>query len=192
MATRKRGTAPIPELVRALMQDHRRLENLFEQFGGLNGNVQARQALSQTLCGSLTVHAQVEEEVLYPELRKRADFRALVDEAIVEHSVAKGLIAQLEDMQADEPLFDATVTVLGEYTAHHIREEEKEIFPRIGMLDVDHAGMAATLQQRTRELRLQYGLPQLPAEVEARTPAPPPAQGRAGARAPRRSEARHH
>ena len=39
----------------------------------------------------------------------------MVDEAVVEHASAKDLIAQIEAMQPDEELYDAKVTVLGEY-----------------------------------------------------------------------------
>jgi hypothetical protein len=57
------------------------------------------------------------------------DDRSL-NKAAVEHGVAKELIAQLQSMDVFDPLFDATVTVLGEYVNHHI-EEENEIFPKV-------------------------------------------------------------
>ena len=43
---------------------------------------------------------------------------------------AKDLIRQLDSMQPEDDLFDAKVTVLGEYVKHHVKEEEEEMFPK--------------------------------------------------------------
>ena len=53
-----------------------------------------------------------------------------MDEALVEHAGAKDLIAQLEEMDADDELYDAKVTVLSEQIDHHVKEEEGEMFPK--------------------------------------------------------------
>jgi hypothetical protein len=52
-----------------------------------------------------------------------------MDEALVEHAGAKQLIAQLEDMEPGDDLYDAKVTVLREQIEHHVKEEESEMFP---------------------------------------------------------------
>ena len=36
-------------------------------------------------------------------------------------------------MTPGDRLFDAKVTVLGEYVDHHVEEEEKEMFPSVGL-----------------------------------------------------------
>jgi hypothetical protein len=43
-----------------------------------------------------------------------------MDEALVEHAVAKDLIAQLEDTSPEDDLYE--VTVLGEQIDHHVKE----------------------------------------------------------------------
>jgi hemerythrin superfamily protein len=61
----------------------------------------------------------------------------------VEHATAKDLIAQIREMDASDPMFEAKVKVLGEYVDHHIEEEEKEMFPRVKkakQLDLDALG----------------------------------------------------
>jgi len=76
------------------------------------------------------VHAQVEEELFYPALRKvrSKELTKLLDEAAEEHQVAKQLIAALADRQPQEGRTEAKVTVLGEYVLHHVKEEEQEMF----------------------------------------------------------------
>ena len=41
------------------------------------------------------------------------------------------LIAQIEQAQPGDELFDAKVKVLGEYIRHHVKEEQNEIFPKL-------------------------------------------------------------
>ena len=63
-----------------------------------------KQELIDAACGELKTHAQVEEEIFYPAVRKALpDEDALLNEADVEHAGAKDLIAQIEDGSADAP-----------------------------------------------------------------------------------------
>ena len=51
----------------------------------------AKQAMNES-----KVHAQVEEEIFYPAVKKAIESSELVDEAKKEHQEAKSLISQLE------------------------------------------------------------------------------------------------
>lgn len=42
----------------------------------------------------------------------------------MEHASYKDLISQLQEMDAGDDLYDAKVTVLGEYIDHHVAEDE--------------------------------------------------------------------
>lgn len=90
-------------------------------------------------CNELTVHAEIEEQEYYPFLRDQdpEEFGDLLNEAKVEHASAKDLIAQLSTMGPDDELYDAKFTVLGEYIAHHVQEEEEELFPKIISKKID-------------------------------------------------------
>ena len=83
----------------------------------------------------------------------------LLDEAEVEHASAKDLIGQIQSMQPDDDLYDAKVTVLGEYINHHVEEEEGQMFPKARRAKVDLAGLAEQLKQRKQELMSQSGAP---------------------------------
>ena len=139
------------DAIKLLTADHREVKALFKQYEKLaNGQADAeeRKALAEQICGMLTVHATIEEEIFYPAAREALDDEDLLDEAEVEHASAKDLIAQIQGMNADDDLYDAKVTVLGEYVNHHVEEEEGEMFPKCKKADMDLAELGTELQER--------------------------------------------
>lgn len=109
------------------------------------------------ICEALTVHAQIEEEIFYPAAREAIDDDDLLDEAEVEHASAKQLIAEIQSMTVEDRLFDAKVTVLGEYINHHVEEEESEMFPEARSSDLDLKKLGAQLEERKAELMAALG-----------------------------------
>jgi hemerythrin superfamily protein len=119
------------EVIQVLKKDHKMVKHLFAEFEGLSGRVaQKKPALVEQLRQALTVHAQVEEEVVYPAFKEHRALNALVCEAAEEHHVAKMLLSELEAVQPDDEQYEAKVKVLSEYVLHHVKEEEKELFPQ--------------------------------------------------------------
>jgi hypothetical protein len=146
-----------------LTADHKEVKALFKQYEKLadaEGNASERQELAQQICTMLTVHATVEEEIFYPAAREADVDSDLLDEAEVEHASAKDLIAQIESMQPDEELYDAKVTVLGEYINHHVEEEEGELFPKCRKSGMDLALLGEELAARKEELMAESGMEQ--------------------------------
>jgi CO dehydrogenase/acetyl-CoA synthase beta subunit len=76
-----------------------------------------------------------------------------MDEALVEHAGAKDLIAQLEEMDRDDELYDAKVTVLSEQIDHHVKEEEGEMFPKAKRAKLDKQSLGAQMAARKLELK---------------------------------------
>lgn len=157
------------DAIELLSQDHRKVEKLFDQFknlkksegkaaGGKSEGDMSKRDIVKKACTMLTIHTRIEEEILYPALRKALDENDLLDEAQVEHNSAKQLIAELESMRANEKLHDAKFTVLGEYVHHHVREEEEELFPKARKAKVDIDQLGERLQQRKQELEREMGM----------------------------------
>lgn len=143
-----------------LEADHRKVEKMFKEFEKKKEKDRdAAIELVGQILSELTVHTQIEEEIFYPTMResggeKMAD---LLDEAEVEHASAKDLIAQISSMSPDEELYDARVTVLGEYVKHHVKEEEGEIFPKAKKAGVDMEELGTMLAERKQELMQETG-----------------------------------
>ena len=86
---------------------------------------------------ALKVHTQIEEEIFYPQARKTTKDNDLLDEAVVEHAAAKNLIAEIEEMEVGDELYDAKIRVLGEMIKQHVKEEEEELFPELQSAKMD-------------------------------------------------------
>ncbi|CAM5452245.1 hemerythrin domain-containing protein [Eoetvoesiella caeni] len=144
------------KVITMLIDDHREAQKLFKEFKSAKDSNRKAEIVRQA-CAALTAHTGVEEKHFYPFLRG-ADpktFGSLLDEAKVEHASAKELIAQLEEMQPNENLYDAYFTVLGEYTNHHITEEEDELFPKVIEKDLDLRELEKPMQETKEELMAQ-------------------------------------
>lgn len=152
-ATRKttRSQSKPVDAIKLLSDDHKEVRALFDAFDKTDDDAR-KQQLANQICHALTVHAQIEEEIFYPAAYEALDEDDLVDEAEVEHASAKQLIAEIEASQVGEPLFDARVTVLGEYIKHHVEEEEKELFPECKSAGMDLKALGEQLAARKAEL----------------------------------------
>lgn len=141
------------DAIALLKADHKEVNAMFKAFDKTDTDLE-KQRLATQICAALTVHAQIEEEIFYPAAYDAldADGDDLLDEAQVEHQSAKALIAEIESMQVGEPLFDAKVKVLGEYIAHHVEEEEGELFTECRDAGIDLKELGAQLAARKLEL----------------------------------------
>jgi hemerythrin superfamily protein len=146
-----RETQRAQDAVQLLRADHRKVQGLFDQFEKARDD-DRKGELAQKICTELKVHAQIEEEIFYPAAREALKDQHLIDEATVEHASAKELIAQIEGMQPADKLFDAKVTVLGEYIRHHVKEEQNEIFPKLKKSKIDLKAIGRDLAERKEAL----------------------------------------
>jgi hemerythrin superfamily protein len=116
-----------------LKEDHKEVRKLFREFqqAGENATV-TKGKLVDRILEALTVHTYLENEVMYPEVRKLLpDLEDDVLESYEEHHVADVLCVELSAMSPDEERFDAKTTVLIELVTHHIEEEEQDWFPKV-------------------------------------------------------------
>ena len=146
-----------------LTEDHRTVEELFEQFEKASGDGR-KEKLARQICTELKVHAMIEEEIFYPALRGKIEEDDL-DEAYVEHDGAKLLINDIEAGGPDEEFYDAKVKVLQEQIEHHVEEEEKSrgnIFQQARASGVDLMALGEQMAARKAELMKMAGSQGLP------------------------------
>jgi hemerythrin-like domain-containing protein len=170
MARANPRSTDIPrDAITLLKEEHRNVEQLFEQFE--QADETQLSAIATRICEMLTVHAQIEEEILYPaakqvfEEEESEEGTDLVNEASVEHGTAKDLIAKIEAMTPEHETFRATVTVLGEYIKHHVKEEEGELFPALKQTELDLKELGAQLVGRRAALIEELGIEEQPPET---------------------------
>jgi hemerythrin superfamily protein len=116
-----------------LKEDHKRIRRLFKEFQQAGENAKAKKAtLVNQILEELTVHTYLENEVMYPSVRKALpDLEEDVLESYEEHHVADVLCMELATLTPDDERFDAKTSVLIESVTHHIEEEEQDWFPKV-------------------------------------------------------------
>ncbi|MCZ7437206.1 hemerythrin domain-containing protein [Micromonospora sp. WMMC241] len=116
-----------------LKEDHKEIRRLFKAFQDAeDGPASKRGKIVTQIIEALTVHTYLENEVMYPEVRKLVpDVEDDILESYEEHHVADVLCLELFAMDADDERFVAKTTVLIENVLHHVEEEEQEWFPKV-------------------------------------------------------------
>jgi hemerythrin superfamily protein len=157
------GDAVAPDAIALLRADHKRVAALYDEYEGTR-SVAKKKALVATICQELSIHAQVEEEIFYPAVKAALKDKELVPEATVEHATLKELIAQVKDKEPDGEMFDARIQVMSEYTKHHVKEEQTEMFPKAQKTRLDMKALGARIAARKEELLAHPELREKPPE----------------------------
>ena len=143
------------DAIKLLKTDHKLVKELLAQLEETGERAtKKRTDLLRKIQVNLKAHTTIEEEIFYPAVRAAnvEEGEDMVDEAIVEHASAKDLIKQLQEMQPDDELYDAKVKVLSEQIEHHVKEEEKEMFPKARKAGLDLLALGQEMAMRKQEL----------------------------------------
>ena len=116
-----------------LKADHKDIKAVFRKFEQAGDDAaKAKGDLVSKMIELLTVHTYLENEIMYPEVRRLLpDLEDDVLESFEEHHVADVLVSELSAMNPGAERFDAKAMVLIENVTHHIDEEEQEWFPKV-------------------------------------------------------------
>jgi hemerythrin-like domain-containing protein len=141
------------DALQLLREDHKHVKELFKQFEDADDSRTKGRIVGEALT-ALEVHAEIEEKIFYPAVRKEADpDDGQMDEAEEEHHVAKLLIAELRKMKPTAERYDAKFTVLSENVKHHIDEEESEMLPKAAELGMPRLNeLGAAMEKRKLQL----------------------------------------
>ncbi len=143
------------DAVDLLDADHKAVKALFIKYHGLcddDAPAGEKQPVAEKICKELTVHAQIEEEIFYPQIREAVG-EALLDEALQEHAEAKEAIAEIQAMAPDDEGYDDKVKALGKMIDAHVLEEREQIFLLARLAPLDLRGMAVELFNRKKQLQ---------------------------------------
>jgi hemerythrin superfamily protein len=114
--------------VAMLKREHREVEEMLTKLQDSNPGARRRSTVEK-VAAALTLHMQMEEQVVYPVVKRVVGAEA-EEEAEIEHRLAREALAHLQEM-VDEPGFGAVVDMLKAGIKHHVKEEEKEVFPKL-------------------------------------------------------------
>jgi hemerythrin superfamily protein len=127
------GSVMSNDAIVLLKSDHKEVRKLFRQFEKASPNATAAKGKTvRAIIELLTVHTYLENEIMYPQVRKLLpEVEDDVLESYEEHHVADVLCMELWSMDPSDEHFDAKTTVLIENVEHHIQEEEDQWFPKV-------------------------------------------------------------
>jgi hemerythrin superfamily protein len=131
--------------IQLIKQDHRTVKGLFRKFEKANRTAD-KQKIGQEIIEELSIHAAIEEQLIYPLLNARGrKLEQPVLNALEEHHAVKLILAELDKMSADHERYDAKMHVVQESVEEHIEEEEAKLLPRLDeMLDANDRNFLAT------------------------------------------------
>ncbi len=109
-----------------LEKQHRKVEATFKKLERGKGDLRP---LVISLANDLAAHMVIEQEIFYPKVK--AIKPDLVLESYEEHAIAEYALERLLATKPEAESFQARVTALKELIAHHVEEEERDLFPKV-------------------------------------------------------------
>jgi hemerythrin superfamily protein len=114
------------DAIAVIKADHAAVNQLFKRYRSAGKTAyKTKRSIADRVVRELSIHAAVEEQVLYPAVRRSVPKgERLVEEALSEHQQLKETLVVLDKLSADDERFDRTMRAAIDETRHHVREEE--------------------------------------------------------------------
>ncbi|MFC3125414.1 DUF2382 domain-containing protein [Pseudoroseomonas globiformis] len=96
-----------------------------------DGAVKTREKLFSELKAELEVHTSLEEQHLFPLLRKNAETKHLVADAVRDNKELRAKLAELEAAPKNDQAFSEKLADLQKAFRQHARDEKKEMLPAV-------------------------------------------------------------
>jgi iron-sulfur cluster repair protein YtfE (RIC family) len=96
-----------------------------------DGALKTREKLFAELKAELELHTSLEEQHLFPILRRNAETKELVVEATRDNKELRAKLAELDAMAKNDPAFAETLAELQKAFRQHARDDKKELLPAV-------------------------------------------------------------
>jgi hemerythrin-like domain-containing protein len=126
-----------------------------------DGAVKTREKLFAELKGELELHTSLEEQHLFPVLRRNAETKELVADAVRDNRELRAKLAELEALPKNDPAFPEQLKELQKTFRQHARDDKRELLPAVqralseeqvqGVTEKMEAGLAEAEQARQDE-----------------------------------------
>ncbi|WP_019140466.1 hemerythrin domain-containing protein [Noviherbaspirillum massiliense] len=141
-----------PSITNMIRMDHTHVLTTFHQYE-MDSSPQTKQALVNTACLALEIHAELEEEIFYPAMRDVGADTPVLDKSVPEHNEMRQLIAKLRSMEPTDSEYDQTFMELMRVVIHHVADEETTLLPAAERLLADRLGeLGAQMTKRRLQL----------------------------------------
>jgi hemerythrin superfamily protein len=118
------------DAIELLTSDHREVEQLFKQYEAATNDGGVAHYAAEQIIRELSIHAAVEEMILYPMMREvDPNSEGLVDHSLEEHQEVKDILAKVDGKPAMDPEIRQMFMKLKSSVEEHVSEEEGKLFP---------------------------------------------------------------
>jgi hemerythrin superfamily protein len=138
-----------PDITRMIRLDHAHVLAAFRRYRSRLTEAR-KKALVENVCLALDVHAQLEEEIFYPAMRRIAAASGILEKSVPEHDEMRTLIRSMRDMEPLDAAYDETFRKLIRIVLHHVADEETVLLPLAEELLPNELGHLGRLMTRRR------------------------------------------
>lgn len=123
---------PDGDILETLHEEHEEVQELLSRLVD-SDEAREQKRLVVRIKQALVPHTKAEEIVVYDPVSMLKDEQPKIDgaEGYTEHALASATLKQLETLTANTPEFKAAAKVLKELVAHHVEEEERNIWAQV-------------------------------------------------------------
>ncbi len=141
------------DAIETLEKDHDRIRSLFSEFDETT-DPQELQDCFDKIGNILTIHAEAEEQVLYPEAINCEGTSELIDKGHQDHDKGDRMVLEIKSINPSESKFTQKVKELESFMLKHLDEEENNLFPKVrqGMDDRKLEQLAKEIKQTKAEV----------------------------------------
>jgi hypothetical protein len=145
-----------PSATNMIRLDHAHVLSTFHQYE-VETSPRVKKGLVDTICVSLEIHAQLEEEIFYPAMSAVAETE-FVRKSTPEHNEMRQIITQLRNLEPTDANYDETFFKLMNVVMHHVADEETLLLPAAERVLADRLGeLGAQMTKRRMQLAVPRG-----------------------------------
>jgi hemerythrin superfamily protein len=162
------------DIIDLLTNDHAEVNQLFGRFSQ-SSKPETKDELGKEIVHELSIHAAVEEQFVYPLIRRKVDGGDdLVDHAIEEHQEVKTLLADIEKLDPSSAEYTQKMEKVTSSVREHVSEEEGEVLPKLKeATDADTREKVGSLVEKAKSVVPTHPHPLIPGTATAQMIAGP-------------------
>lgn len=115
-----------------LKDEHKQVLSLLKEMESTSSYAgKTREKLLEEFSLFIKSHEAKEEAILYPAAEDKKATHDMILEAYEEHHAVDNILAELLQLDTNDQMWIAKLTVMRENLEHHIKEEEEDLFPKL-------------------------------------------------------------
>jgi len=120
-----------------------------------DGALKTREKLFAELKGELELYVSLEEQHLFPILRKNPETKELVAEAVRDNKELRVKLSELDGMTKNDPAFAETLADLRKTFRQHARDDKKELLPAVqrALSDEQMQGVTGKMEAQLADVK---------------------------------------